>query len=67
VTVRNVSHLFASKLDDTIYDSLLSVEEKEWLDIFDEVCFNTELLPKTFPLDSSTAKLIVIFYQVLVS
>jgi hypothetical protein len=29
VTVRNVSHLFASKLDDTIYDSLLSVEEKE--------------------------------------
>jgi hypothetical protein len=59
VTVRNISRLCASKLDNIIYDALLPVEERERLDIFDEVCFNTESLPKIFPLDSSTAKLIV--------
>jgi hypothetical protein len=38
---RNVSLMFNGELHNNHYDSFLPIEEKERLDIFDEVCFNT--------------------------
>lgn len=39
VNVRNVSLLFSGELDNGHCDVLLSAEGKNWLAIFDEVCF----------------------------
>jgi hypothetical protein len=45
--------MISGELHNNHYDAFLPIEEDERLDISDEVCFNTQLLPKTFPLDSS--------------
>jgi hypothetical protein len=63
MTERNIMLLFYYGLNNGHYDALLPVEEKRCT-FSEEVCFNTQSLPKTFPLGSSTAYCVLLLYEI---
>jgi hypothetical protein len=64
--LKEMNLLFAGKRNRSNGDggARLPVEEKEWLDVFGEVYFETQIFPKILPLDSSSVWCILLFHHV---